>query len=98
MKYKVLLGIGILVMLTGCGEPNTTEPARKSRASEALQLTPGLEHCNLYSFSNGTSNHEINIVRCLEQDTISINKIESRGKTTKQTTTIVIDGKTYIQQ
>ena len=93
---KKLILIPLFFILTACsGEVNTTTPAIEDLSSQALSKTPGLEDCILYSFSKEQYDHRLNINRCDGKSTVSVNQVQKQGKTTIQTTTVMIDGKEY---
>lgn len=96
MKSKLLLCC-IIFGLAACTDPNTTRPATVSVSSNALKLTKGLEDCSYYSFDPGEGQHKLNIIRCSGEDVVSVNQLQSSGKSTVQRTTVVIDGKTYTE-
>lgn len=99
MKFKMLALSLLTVGLIACsGSPNTNTPANKDISTEALQQTPGLEDCVLYRFQREQYDHSLNIVRCSGVETTSVNQTVSQGKTTRQLTTIIIDGKEYVEK
>lgn len=99
MKMKLLACAIVALSLTGCGgTPNTTTPGNKDISTEALKRTPGLEDCELYSFQREQYGHILNIVRCEGVKVTSVNQTVAQGKTTRQLTTIIIDGKEYIEK
>ena len=97
MKCKILLSIILITSLAACTDPNTTRPAVVSVSSDALKLTKGLEDCSYYSFDPGEGQRNLNIIRCSGEDVVSVNQLQSSGKSTIQSTTVVINGKTYIE-
>lgn len=99
MKLKTLALAFFTVGLIACsGSPNTNTPASQDISTRALQQTPGLEGCVLYRFQREQYDHSLNIVRCSGLETTSVNQTVSQGKTTRQSTTVIINGKEYIDK
>lgn len=88
-----------IMFLTACTEDsNTNDSANEDISTIALQKTPGLEDCVLYTFQREKYTHRLNIVRCPGKETISTNKVVSSGKTKTQSTTVFINNKEYIEK
>lgn len=92
MKKYLFLVIPLLLIACSPTPSNVDKAAKKSASTQALQLTPGLEKCELFSHDlTNDGRRYVWIVRCPNKETTSTTTEYYENKQRKTSTSLVIE-------
>lgn len=92
MKKYLFLVIPLLLIACEPTPSNVDKAPKKSTSTQALQLTPGLENCELFSHDlTNDGRRYIWIVRCPNKETTSTTREYYENKQRKSATSLVIE-------